>query len=123
MLIPALVSRGQAKFYPSSLLASSLAEVLLARQWEEWKLFSFSINQQIFSGQLQSSLCPGQHCRASFADLKRMYTEQQRKPSTKGKDNLQNELEKVFANSVSDKGLIFTIYKEYIQLNMKKQAT
>ena len=79
---------------------------------------SASINKYSMGNFRAPSLC--QVLCASFADLKRMYTEQQRKPSTKGKGNLQNELEKVFANSVSDKGLIFTIYKEYIQLNSEK---
>ena len=77
---------------------------------------SASINKYSMGNFRAPSLC--QIHWASFADLKRMYTEQQRKPSIKG--NLQNELEKVFANSVSDKGLIFTIYKESIQLNSEK---
>ena len=33
---------------------------------------------------------------------------------------LSTEWEKVFANDVSDKDLIFKIYKELIQLNIKK---
>ena len=96
---------------PSS-ATSSLTEVLLARQWEEWKLLQLqhqSTNSQWAISE-HPDLC--QVLWASFADLKRIYTEQQRKPSIKG--NLQNELEKVFANSVSDKGLIFIIYKESI---------
>ena len=28
--------------------------------------------------------------------------------------------EKIFANAISDKGFIFKIYKEFIQLNMEK---
>lgn len=32
-------------------------------------------------------------------------------------------MEKVFANDISDKGLIFKIYKEFIQLNKIKQTT
>ena len=44
----------------------------------------------------------------------------QRKPFTKQKDNLPNE-EKIFDNDITNKKLISKIYKEFIQLNIKKK--
>ena len=46
----------------------------------------------------------------------------QRKPFTKQKDNLPNE-EKIFDNDITNKKLISKIYKEVIQLNIKKKKT
>ena len=44
---------------------------------------------------------------------------QQGKLSTKGRPPC--EWENIFANYISIKGLIFKIYKEFIQFNIKKQ--
>ena len=44
--------------------------------------------------------------------------EQQRKLPTKQKSN--TDLDKIFANDISDKGLVPKMYKELIELNVKK---
>ena len=47
----------------------------------------------------------------SFCTAKETINEMKRQPT---------EWEKIFANDISDKGLISKIYKELIQLNIKK---
>ena len=51
--------------------------------------------------------------------LKTFFTAKKKKNSTKQKDKLLNG-RKIFANDMSNKGLISTIYKQLTQLNIKK---
>ena len=48
----------------------------------------------------------------SFCTAKETINKTKRKPTT---------WEKIFANDMIDKGLIFKIYKEFTQLNIKKK--
>ena len=48
----------------------------------------------------------------SFLTLKKTTNKMKRQPT---------EREKMFANDVTDKGLIFKIYKQLMQLNIKKK--
>ena len=52
--------------------------------------------------------------------LKNFCTAKETRNKIKGK---LMEWEKIFANNVTDKGLISKIYKQFIQLNIKKQTT
>ena len=50
----------------------------------------------------------------SFCTAKETTNKMKRQPS---------EWEKIFANKSTDKGLISKIYKQFMQLNIKKQTT
>ena len=50
----------------------------------------------------------------SFCTAKETINKTKRQPS---------EWEKIFANEATDKGLIFEIYKQFMQVSMKKQTT
>ena len=47
----------------------------------------------------------------SFCTAKKTMSKTKRKPT---------EWEKIFANDISDKGLVFKIYKEFMKLNTQK---
>ena len=52
----------------------------------------------------------------SFCTTKETINKMKRQPSFLGR-------EKIFANERTDKGLISKIYKQFMQLNIKKQTT